>query len=231
MPSSALVARQLPKDLSPGWEARAVERWMKANICSVPSHLLPAVTVIYSSFIHQAMLPAPQADSQVPSELRLQVRQRAKREGRSKEFKQALAEWTLLLHRGFLTAEGRKRTLRRFSQLAKDIDSRQSKDAIEKEHDPPEVSGLRDQLDDGNGPRLAKGKVKRRPSAIADSMEEEEEEDGMEGGDRNDQVVGDNEGMGEATIHKSPPVRMTALDMCGLPAAGRMPNLDAHVLI
>ena len=67
-------------DFSSGWEARAVQRWMAANLNSVPSHLLPAVTAIFPTFVHQAMLPPPEvhAREEGVSELRLLERARAK---------------------------------------------------------------------------------------------------------------------------------------------------------
>ena len=57
-----------------------MQRWMGANLTSVPSHLLPAVTAIFPSFVHQAMLPPPEAHARADaiSELRQIERARAK---------------------------------------------------------------------------------------------------------------------------------------------------------
>eukprot|EP00966_Prymnesium_polylepis_P223090 5160799-Prymnesium_polylepis.1 len=71
------------------------------------------------------MLPppreSPSGDDVDVSELRRAERARAKRDGSSMELKAAVAEWAPLLHRGFLTAGGRKRAVKRLGELAGEV--------------------------------------------------------------------------------------------------------------
>lgn len=200
----------VPSDRSRGWEARAVQRWITANLSSVPSHLLPPVSAIYPSLVEQALLPPP---SSLSSELRQSITARAKAEGRARELSTALEEWAPLLHRGFLTKEGRSRAVKRLSQLAQEMRE--------------EEGGA--QLSEGGkeGGRSAKS-ARAKHAAVGKEVgklrgaEEEEGEEGEEGMERGS-GDGDGDGKGEleaVEMDSWPPQGWALMDTCGIPNAG-----------
>ncbi|KAL1528976.1 hypothetical protein AB1Y20_010297 [Prymnesium parvum] len=202
---STSAAPAAPGDRSSGWEARAARRWMHANLSSVPSHLLPAVTTIYPSFVHQALLGAHEA----PSELRLHAQRRAAVEGRAKELKAAVAEWAPLLHRGFLTSGGRRRAVKRLSTLAREMDG-----AGEGGRDGMEVEAAEEELGEGAvvlAPRRKKKGGEEEGGGGGEAAAAEEGGEAISGG-------------GEAALADAagewPGKGWALMDTCGIPNAG-----------
>ncbi|KAL3915150.1 MAG: hypothetical protein SGPRY_007356 [Prymnesium sp.] len=147
------------------------------------------------------------------SELRQSITARAKAEGRARELSTALEEWAPLLHRGFLTKEGRSRAVKRLSQLAQEMRE--------------EEGGA--QLNEGGkeGGRSAKS-ARAKHAAVGKEVgklrgaEEEEGEEGEEGMERGS-GDGDGDGKGEleaVEMDSWPPQGWALMDTCGIPNAG-----------
>jgi hypothetical protein len=108
------------KALGMGWEARAIDAWLGQQLSSVPSHLLPPVTTIFTHTVHHALRPATHLkESGGVSELRRLARARALRDGSADSLKAVVAELTPLFQRRFAMAGGAKSVARRLRLAAK----------------------------------------------------------------------------------------------------------------
>ena len=108
-------------DTKPGWEARAIDRFLEKELSRVPSHLLPPVTTIYRHVAHQALRPAPHLldGGKGVSNLRRAVRAAAVRNGTLEAHKATMTELTPLLQRRFALASDAKKAVRRIKEIAK----------------------------------------------------------------------------------------------------------------
>ena len=171
-------------DASLGWEARAIDGWIRAQISAVPSHLLPPVSTIFSSVVPLVLAPAPRAGGGEeagggeaggrakprPSELRMALSAQARREGTLAELKAAVAEYAPLLQGRHASAEAARKNSKKLRKLAKAAVGRAARLAEESE---------------------ARAMARRESGAGEGEGEEEEEEGEEEEDDEEEDERGD----------------------------------------
>jgi hypothetical protein len=90
-----------------GWEASAIDAYLKASVGEVPSHLLPPLESLAPRMMSALMRPAPHVAAlgghgEPKADVQLEAEREAHQSGREAEYKEAVAQWVPLLRSGFL---------------------------------------------------------------------------------------------------------------------------------
>lgn len=104
---------QTPDTSVEGWEGRRIDEWLKANIASVPSHLLPPLEAICPHVLHRVMRPATHLVDGATPRCELEKALRAEAASRGEKESDALGKavdvWAPRLRKGFLGGKRAKR--------------------------------------------------------------------------------------------------------------------------
>eukprot|EP00965_Chrysotila_dentata_P052486 1741632-Pleurochrysis_carterae.AAC.1 len=217
---AAADASALPvvPDERAGWEARAIDAWMKRNLAAVPSHLLPPVHAIYPQLLHVLLRPAPHladgvSECERAEEPLTQVEAVAMRK--------AVAAWAPALRRGFLTEKQRKAggggRLRDGGAAA--ATEEEADVTAEAELQPDSAELEEEALASGVLASRVRSSLKHKAAARAAAMEAEETPTAMTAAApaRALELPNKESASGLASW---PPEGMCSLDMCGVPNPG-----------